>query len=126
MVGSGGVTTGEGGGDVVDGVTRLWGTPAAVAVTETGRSQTCRVLPGLSSGKHKAKSDPEPTNTGELRWDSKRQSVWSHLCKQPLAPIGPSGQRSHFSPVTPSLQLQRPRLSHVALTEPGRRTGRGL
>lgn len=42
-----------------------------------------------------------------------------HLFEHPLGPMGPSGQWLHFSPVTPSLQLQRPLLSHVALTEPG-------
>lgn len=47
------VTTGEGGGDVVDGVTRLCRTPAAVAVTETRHSQTGRILSGLTTEKHK-------------------------------------------------------------------------
>lgn len=41
-----------------------------------------------------------------------------HLCEHPLGPMGPLGQRLHFFPVTPSLQLQRPLLSHVALVEP--------
>lgn len=41
-----------------------------------------------------------------------------HLCGQPLGPMGPSGQRSHLSPEAPSLQLQRPLLSHAVPTEP--------
>lgn len=45
---SGYVTVGEGGGDFVDGVTRLCRTPAAVAVTETRQSQTPRILSELT------------------------------------------------------------------------------
>lgn len=52
-------------------------------------------------------------------WDYFREPVFLHLWEQPLGPIGPSGQRSHLSPVTPAVQLQRPLLSHEALTEPG-------
>lgn len=47
-----------------------------------------------------------------------------YLWGQPTAPIGPLGQRSHLSPVTPSLQLQRPVLSHDLLTEPEEKQAR--
>lgn len=46
------ITIGEGGDDVVDGVTGLCRTPAAVAVTETSQSLTPRILSGLTTGKH--------------------------------------------------------------------------
>lgn len=48
------VTGGEGGGDVVDGVTGLWRTRAAVAITETWQTQTPRILSGLTTEKHHA------------------------------------------------------------------------
>lgn len=62
--------------------------------------------------------------SAERSWSLGHISKFFHLCEQPFRPIGPSGQRSHFSPVTPSLQLQRPLLSHVALTEPGQKESR--
>lgn len=49
----GGVTCGEGGGDVVGGETGLSQTFAAVSVTETRDGGAARVLSGLTTGKGK-------------------------------------------------------------------------
>lgn len=48
------VTVGEGGGDFVNGVTRLCRTLTAVTVTETRQSQTPRILSELTPEKHNA------------------------------------------------------------------------
>ena len=43
------LTCDEGGADVVDRITGLRRTPTAVSITETGQTQTPRILSGLAS-----------------------------------------------------------------------------
>lgn len=130
----------------MDGVTGPCRTTAAVSVTETWWGQTPRILSGLTAGKTHQSTGSQTHNCRNTRvkgaevsvtggvnvlrgvasltsrwckWDHLKASVFLHLCVQPFGPIcDPSGQRSHLSPVTPSLQLQRPLLSHVLLTDP--------